>query len=150
MSTEEHNLQTLWHSHFPLSKAMGLSVISFQEHVLTTMSPLAANTNIHDTAFAGSLYAQQAMTAWGLLYLEIARAGLDASLIHADGEIKFHKTLTSDIYATSDFNGLEAHLDELAEKGKTRLTLEAQAGSGEPGSDPASTFVGTYVARLAQ
>ena len=77
MTNTEHlcaELQTLWHEHFPLSKAMGLEVVSFEDHVLTTRAPLSLNTNIHNTAFAGSLYAIEAMTAWGVLYLEIVSA----------------------------------------------------------------------------
>lgn len=139
------NLQTLWHDNFPLSKAMGLEVLSFNNHTLTTRAPLDLNTNIHDTAFAGSLYAIEAMTAWGVLYLEIQAAGLSASIIHAHGNINFAKTITEDIVAVSDFSGLAHHIDELAQTGKTRMSIDTSvAADGET----ASTFTGDYLARL--
>ena len=150
MTTDVENLQTLWHSNFPLSKAMGLTVVSYQQHRLVTRSPLELNTNIHNTAFAGSLYTQLAMTAWGLLHLEIVTAGLDASIIHADGKIDFHSTLETDIYAAGDFSDLSQHVQELQTKGKTRLNMTCVAGSDPDITEPSSSFSGTYLARLAQ
>ena len=138
-------LQSLWHENFPLSKAMGLTVVSFTDHVLTTQAPLLGNTNIHNTAFAGSLYAIEAMTAWGLLYLEIVDAGLHASIIHAHGDIDFTKTVNEDIVAVADFSTLTYHIDELAERGKTRLTIAAKVQTKD---GVASQFSGDYLARL--
>ncbi|MDG2278940.1 MAG: YiiD C-terminal domain-containing protein [Pseudomonadales bacterium] len=138
-------LQSLWHQNFPLSKAMGLTVVSFTDHILTTRAPLLPNTNIHNTAFAGSLYAIEAMTAWGLLYLEIANAGLHASIIHAHGDIDFAKTVNEDIVAMADFSTLTNHIDELAERGKTRLTIAAKVQTKD---GVASQFSGDYLARL--
>ena len=65
------DLQSIWDQSFPLCGAMGLTVVSFDNHLLTTEAPLVLNTNIHGTAFAGSLYAIEAITAWGALYLEL-------------------------------------------------------------------------------
>lgn len=137
-------LQTLWQVHFPLSKAMGLEVVSFADHCLTTRAPLSLNTNIHDTAFAGSLYAIQAMTAWGALYLEIARAGLSASIIHAHGEIDFAKTVNTDIIAACDFSDHAARIGEFQDTGKIRLTLTTEVSTSD---GLASAFSGDYLAR---
>jgi thioesterase domain-containing protein len=140
-------LQILWHAHFPLAKAMGLEVISFDAHRLTTRAPLVLNTNIHNTAFAGSLYAIQAMTAWGALYLEIERAELSASIIHAHGDIDFAKTVTTDIVAVCDFSDHLDRISELKTQGKTRVTLTTSVSASQ---GVASTFSGDYLARLAR
>ena len=148
MSNTEHlcqELQTLWHTHFPLSKAMGLEVLSYEHHVLTTRAPLSLNTNIHDTAFAGSLYAIEAMTAWGVLYLEIVSAELNASIIHAHGDINFAKTIQEDIVAQSDFSQLTHCIDELRDNGKTRMSISTQVYAKD---ELASEFKGDYLARL--
>ena len=139
------DLQTLWHENFPLAKAMGLAVVSYENHVLTTRAPLSLNTNIHKTAFAGSLYAIEAMTAWGVLYLEIAAAGLDASIIHARGEIEFAKTIEEDIVAKSDFSDLQHCIDELKNEGKTRMTINTEVVAVD---GLASKFSGDYLARV--
>lgn len=140
-------LQTLWHVHFPLAKAMGLEVVSFEAHRLTTRAPLVLNTNIHDTAFAGSLYAIQAMTAWGVLHLEIEKAGLSASIIHAHGDIDFAKTVSTDIVAVCDFSDHLDRITELNALGKTRVTLTTSVSASD---GVASTFSGDYLARLTR
>ncbi len=141
------NLQQIWQDHFPLSKAMGLRVAEYDGAKLTTSTPLHLNTNIHQTAFAGSLYAVQAMTCWGLLYLQLAAQGLDASIIRAHGNINFAKTVQEDIISTAKFSGHEAVLDTLDAKGKVRLEMTAEVIAA---GAVASSFTGTYLARLNQ
>ena len=142
-----HHLQLLWDENFPLAKAMGLTVVAYEDHVLTTRTPLALNTNIHNTAFAGSLYAAQAMTCWCLLHLELATLDIDASIIHADGQINFASTINQDIICQADFTGHESCLLEIQSQGRTKMTLKAAALVD---GAPASEFSGTYLARLAR
>ena len=143
-------LQTLWHTHFPLSKLMDVSVLSYEQHVLTTYTRLTPNTNIHNTAFAGSLYAIESLTAWGLLYLELKQAGFDASIIHASGRIDFVTPVHEDIVAITDFDGHERCFTDLAHAGKARLSLKTQVygASDAARTNPASHFEGLYVVRL--
>ena len=37
---------------------------------------LAANLNVHDTMFAGSIYSQCVLAGWGLIWLQLKEAGL--------------------------------------------------------------------------
>lgn len=138
-------LQDLWHHDFPLSKAMDMHVANFAGHVITTHTSLKPNTNTHGTAFAGSLYAIEALTAWGLLYLELAHAGLDGSIIHASGNIEFAKPVTEDIVATASFTAHGNAMDELRQTGKLRLQLVTEVIVEDA---IASRFEGLYVVRL--
>ncbi len=138
------DLQRLWHRDFPLSKTMDVRVASFADHVLTTRTSLTPNTNIHGTAFAGSLYAIEALTAWGLLYLELAQANLQASIIHASGNIEFARPVQEDIVARSSFDGHAGALDTLREQGRVKLTLATEVHAG---GELASRFEGVYIAR---
>ena len=138
-------LQNLWHQDFPLSKAMDMHVAGFADHVITTHTSLVPNTNTHGTAFAGSLYAIEALTAWGLLYLELAHAGLDGSIIHASGNIEFAKPVTDDIVATSSFVSHPDPMEELRQTGKLRLSLITEVAAE---GTVASRFEGLYVVRL--
>lgn len=144
------SLQDLWHEHFPLSRAMEVGVSSYMDHALTTRTRLAPNTNIHNTAFAGSLYAIESLTAWGLLYLELHAAGFDASIIHARGNIEFDSPIRDDIVAVSDFGDNQAIFAELRDSGKARLSLttRAYAAGDKDAAKPASQFEGLYVVRL--
>ena len=140
-------LQALWHDDFPLTRAMRIQVQDFDGDTLTTRTTLEGNTNTHGTAFAGSLYTAQALTAWSLLHLQLQQAGLDGSIIHGHAEIDFNTTVTQDIVVQASFSGHEHHLQTLHETGKTRLELTAQVVAEER---PASTFTGLYVVRLAR
>ena len=141
-----HDLQKVWDAHFPMARAMGVKVGTYDKHTLTTRTPLAGNTNIHGTAFAGSLYAIEALTAWGLLYLEIAMAGLDASIIHAAGSIEFAETVNGEIVAVSSLGEHTGAMAELAANGRIRLELTTEVIEN---GRVASRFRGDYAVRLA-
>ena len=141
------HLEALWHHHFPLSAAMDLRVTAYTDQTLTTQAPLQLNHNIHATAFAGSLYAMQSMTAWGLLYLACHLAGYPVSIIHAHGDIEFRQTVREDILATSTLTPDTTLFDDLANTGKSRLKLASQVHTPD---GLASEFVGDYAIRVVR
>ena len=63
-------LQDIWYEKIPLSKSMELTISSFDGVQLVTQARLEPNVNVHGTAFAGSLYAIQALTGWGMMHLQ--------------------------------------------------------------------------------
>ena len=139
-------LEDLWARDFPLTDAMRMQVESFSDHVLTTRSALEPNnTNTHGTAFGGSLYAIEALTAWSLLWLEMQSAGLSGSIIHARGNIEFMRTIREDIVAVADFSAHGEALEHLARDGKMRATLTTEVHAE---GELASRFEGEYTARL--
>ena len=140
------HLQSVWDANFPAAKAMGLEVVSFEDHVLTARAPLALNTNIHNTGFAGSLYTIQAMTAWGSIYLATKSAGMDAFIILARSEIDYAATVEEDLLATSDLTPHLSFLDQLRESGKARLDLTTHVHTEKSGQ--ASSFQGRYITRV--
>lgn len=144
----EKKLQQLWQDDFPLSNAMQIQVNNFSEHSLTTLMPLQSNTNTHGTAFAGSLYAAQALTAWGMLYLELASQQLDASIIHASGQIEFARPLEQDIAMVCTLPDAPAHMQTLRSSGKLRLSLSTTATGINQPDEIASRFSGDYLVRL--
>jgi thioesterase domain-containing protein len=138
-------LQTLWHTHFPIAHAMDVSVVSFADHTLTTQAPLQGNTNIHGSAFAGSLYSLEALTAWGLLYVELKLAGLDASIIHANANVDFATPVLGTLNAQSTLPGPDNLMQTLRATGKARVELKSELRSN---GQLASTFSGLYALRL--
>ena len=42
---------------------------------------LAANLNVRDTMFAGSIYSQCVLAGWGLIWLQLKEAGLGGILL---------------------------------------------------------------------
>ena len=84
-------LQAIWYKQIPLSQAMEMRIADFNGLALTTEASLAPNVNVHGTAFAGSLYAIQALTGWGMMHLQLALNTLDASIVIASGQINYAK-----------------------------------------------------------
>lgn len=125
---------------------MGMTAVSFSDHVLTTQSRLQPNnTNTHGTAFGGSLYAMEALTAWSLLWLEMRTAGLSGSIIHAHGSVDFLRTVREDIVAVADFSNHLGTLKTLARDGRVRTTLSVEIHAE---GELASRFEGDYTVRL--
>ena len=102
------NLQTIWHEQIPLSKAMDMRIESFADHVLTCRASLGPNVNVHGTAFAGSLYAVQALTGWGMMHLQLQLNALDASIVIANGNIDYANPVAEDIVVQCAFGEHEA------------------------------------------
>jgi thioesterase domain-containing protein len=124
---------------------MGIKPVSYTNQRLTTQTPLAGNTNTHGTAFAGSLYAIEALTAWGLLYLALWEREIDASIIHAKGNIDFASPVKEDIVAMTSLRGHESLFKTLGETGKARLTLTTEIVAA---GKTACQFSGLYLIRL--
>ena len=116
-------LEALWQSDFPLNRSMRLAVDDYQPGNIRTHAPLQGNTNTHGTAFAGSLYALQALSAWGLIWLELKTAEIDGSIIHASGDIKFHAPLLADIQIECCWSNAKQQLEQLAKTGRIKFEL---------------------------
>ena len=139
-------LQSLWHEQIPLSKAMDMRLISFEDNIMTTKSSLPPNVNVHGTAFAGSLYAIQALTGWGMMYAQLKLNGIDASIVIANGSIDYHKPVKQDIVASCDFGEHVEQMQTLQNTGKARFDLKCSVITN---SDViASEFKGNYAVRL--
>ena len=139
-------LQKIWNEDFPIAQAMQVRIVQYDGATLTTHAPLHGNTNVHGSAFAGSLYALQALTAWGVIYLQLAELGSQASIIHARGEIDFAKPITHDIETTCRFDPTIDLRGELESRGRSRFSLQSQVYSA---GEIASEFTGVYVVREA-
>jgi len=138
-------LQDIWYKEIPLSKSMELSIESFANNQLITRANLAPNVNVHGTAFAGSLYSVQALTGWGMMYLQTQMMGLDASILIAKGNIDYSLPVNQDIIAICQFDGYKSEIKSLLEDGKARFHLKCAVGLGD---SVASTFDGVYVVKI--
>jgi thioesterase domain-containing protein len=107
---------------------------------------LAPNVNVHGTAFAGSLYAVQALTGWGMMHLQLQLHELDASIVIANGQIDYAKPVAEEIVVSCSFAGQEAAMDTLQKSGKGRFQLTSEVHLSDGSS--AGSFSGLYAVRL--
>jgi thioesterase domain-containing protein len=142
-------LRDLWHARIPLSAAMELEPLHFADHALELRAPLHPNRNVHETGFAGSLYAAAVLCGWGLVHLELASAGLPGTVVVARAGIEYRRPVTGDFRCRCEVSGpvLEAALDALREEGRCRLelTVEVVVEGDEGGS--AARLTGSYAVR---
>lgn len=138
-------LTKVWYEEIPISGAMGVELESFEGNVLCVAADLGPNINLHGTGFAGSLYAINALCGWSMVHLQLQLRSLDASIVLADGRIKYARPVTERIVSVCDFGEQVSALDQLQETGKARFTLPAVIRSGDR---PAATFEGDYAVRL--
>jgi thioesterase domain-containing protein len=135
-------LERRWHLEIPISSAMGIKVQSFADEELTLRAALKPNVNVHGSAFAGSQFSLASLCGWGQLHMQLARRGLDASIIFVDGRIECLKPVRADMTARCRLTEEAAvALDGLAKAGRRRCRLSTRI---ESGGDLAATFTGTY------
>ena len=148
--TELHDLctdlQAIWYQQIPLSKAMDMRIVDFADNTLTCCASLAPNVNVHGTAFAGSLYAVQALTGWGMMHLQLQLHELDASIVISNGQIYYAKPVAEEIVVSCSFAGQEAAMDNLQKSGKGRFQLTSKVQLSDGSS--AGSFSGLYAVRL--
>ena len=139
-------LQAIWDKQIPLSQAMQMRIADFDGLALTTEASLAPNVNVHGTAFAGSLYAIQALTGWGMMHLQLALNTLDASIVIASGQINYAKPVAQDIRVQCSFGDHLAEMAKLRANGKGRFPLTCHVLLAD--GSPAGKFSGEYAVRL--
>jgi thioesterase domain-containing protein len=142
--TTPQQLQDIWHKEIPISKAMGIEIESYDGVELVVTAPLSANFNVHQTGFAGSLYAINALCGWGMVYLQLDQEKINADIVIADGQIKYQRPVSEDITAVCRFENHEAAMALLkcGKKARFNLTSSIQCA----GKD-AAVFTGVYAVR---
>ncbi len=139
-------LQSIWHTRIPISKAMGIQATGYDGETLRARAGLAENVNVHGTAFAGSLYAIAALCGWGITWLKLREAGLDGSIVIASGHIDYARPVAGDIEVACRFDADAqlAAMAKLRDTGKCRFELSVEIGAG------AALFNGNYAVRLEE
>ena len=75
----------------PISKVMGISVVSYDRESLTVAALLAPNINPHQSAFGGSLFSIAALAGWGLMQMKLSELLLDCNTVVMSGEVSYER-----------------------------------------------------------
>jgi thioesterase domain-containing protein len=133
------------HQQIPITRAMGVRVVSNDDNGLIVEAPVALNSNHLRTGFGGSINAVATLAAYGLLWLE-----LDDPAVHvvvAESSIRFLRPVRETIQAIClhpPASELAAFRAQFAAKQKARITLRVNVI--EQGQT-AAEFHGIFVAR---
>jgi thioesterase domain-containing protein len=130
----------------PLSRAIGITVASWDGRTVRLAAPLAPNVNHQDTAFGGSLSAAATLAGWSALWLLLDAHGMQHQVVIQDASIEYMHPVTADFTvecALPEVSTVERFLTTLRERDRARLGLVATVGS--PGRELVR-FQGRYVA----
>lgn len=147
MTNRLRELQETFYSEIPITKHLGVTVVSYNGEQLALRAPLEANINHKDTAFAGSLNALVTLAGWGLLWLILKEEELAAKIVIQDSTINYLLPVTRDfvaVCAKPDAAQLARFTTMLRRKGRARLELEAEIREE---NQLAVAFKGRYVAQ---
>lgn len=130
----------------PLSKALRFKLLAVDEQQCKGMGSLAANINIHGTAFAGSLYSLCTLTAWTFLNHNLQIKEAVAQVVLAQADIRYLRPIDCDIICECQFEepeDLPKLLTDISESGKGKLALKVNIHCG---NKIAVVFTGTFAA----
>jgi len=141
-------LEEVLHHDIPLTRDMGVKVISWQNHSLRLHLPLEPNINHKSTLFGGSLYCGAVLAGWGWLYLRLKEAGIDdGHIVIQEGQISYPLPVKTDGVAICDAPDdatWERFVKMYQRRGRARLSLPTRIVA--QGSDESAVeFVGQYV-----
>jgi len=144
VSTDLAEVESFLHRQIPLTLAMGVRLVRYDQGSLVLAAPLSLNHNHLGTAFAGSLNALATLAGYAFLWLELRER--PAHVVLRDSTISFRRPITSDLKAICRAPGaaeLASFHEEFSRKGKARLKLNVtieEAGAAHV------LFDGTFVA----
>ena len=128
----------------PITRAMGLHVVTDAAHGFAVEAPVALNYNHLQTAFGGSINAVATLAGYTFLWLELREAS--AHVVVAASSIRFLEPVRENIRATCveiDARKLEDFREQFRASGKARITLQVRV---EENGSVAAQFEGTFVA----
>lgn len=134
------------HEHIPLSKAMGVSVVSFEDDALTLQAPLGPNINHRQSVFGGSASALAILAGWALLHVRLCAEGLANRLVIQRNIMEYQRPIIGPFTARAMLEHPDRwkHFTAMLErKGKGRVTVSAVL---EHTDQVVGRFTGEFVA----
>lgn len=138
----DHHYQSM-----PPVAAMGLRIAGFDGQRLRLHAPLARHVNDKGCAFGGSLASLMTLASWGLVWLQLDAAGIEADIFVADSQVRYLAPLYADLAVEAVIapeSTWDAFVTTLRQKGRARAGLLATAELPDGGI--ATGFVARYVA----
>ena len=121
----------------PPVAAMRLAGAELDGDTLRLGTPLSAHVNDKGCAFGGSLVSLMTLAGWGLVTLQLARAGTPCEVFVADSRVRYLKPLFADLQAEAmlaDGAAWPAFHAELAQRGRAAVQIACRVRLPEGGN----------------
>ncbi|MCJ8169417.1 thioesterase domain-containing protein [Atopomonas sediminilitoris] len=130
MAQAARYLEAILHHDIPLTRAMGLKVLSWEARQLRLGVPLAANINHKSSMFGGSLYCAAVLAGWGWLHLRLHEAGIsDGHIVIQQGKVDYPVPALGDVISECSDPG-DAAWDKFVKvyqrHGRARINLHSR------------------------
>lgn len=139
-------LQQTLRREMPITAAMGIEVVDWNDERLTVRMPLEPNRNHQYSAFAGSLNALCTIVGWGTIFMLLQRDSLEGNIVIRRGKIRYLRPVrTPEFLATAlplDPDATGYFFDLLRSKGRSKIDIAVEI-TDEQG--PYVSFQGSYV-----
>ena len=135
-------LQATWYEKIPVTNALGVRIASFDGIALIVEADFDANINLHGTAFAGSLYAVNALCGWSMVHLQLTLADLPGSIVLVEGNIRYAAPVRESIVATCIWKD-QGEVIKALKGGKKKGRIEVTSTVEQDGQS-AACFEGRY------
>lgn len=139
-------LERTWYEEIPLTKALGVSIAGFDGTRLSVRADFESNINLHGTAFAGSLYAINALCGWSMVHLQLQMADLHGSIVLVEGKIRYALPVQGGILSACDFTDQQAGIAALGQ-GRKKGRFPTLCRIDQDGRE-AAVFEGAYAVLL--
>ncbi|MDG1732306.1 MAG: YiiD C-terminal domain-containing protein [Thalassotalea sp.] len=136
-------LKQSWHNTIPMAKAMQLQPSFYNRDELYVVADRAANINLHNTMFAGSIYTLATLTGWGWVQLLLNDNNLSADIVLADGNIRYIKPLNGEPLAKTSAKFASGKIAAISRGRKVRINVQVNVHDGD---NVVAEFHGKYVA----
>jgi thioesterase domain-containing protein len=134
------------HEHIPLSRAMGMRVVSVEENAVILQAPLAPNLNHQQSVFGGSAAALAILASWALLHVRLRAEGISERVVIQRNTMEYRHPIVGEFTARATLEHPERwrhFTTALARKGRARVTVSALL---EQLDRVAAIFAGEFVA----
>jgi len=108
--------QSLVHQTIPLTHYMQWRIEELNENKINASVPLQPNINIHQTGFAGSIYAGAMATGWTLLKFWCDSHHYSIYLVAAEASISYHAPVTDNFECRAEIDTQSAQYQKLLER----------------------------------
>ncbi|MCE0557286.1 bifunctional GNAT family N-acetyltransferase/hotdog fold thioesterase [Motilimonas sp. E26] len=135
-------LERVWAEQIPISEKMGITVYQYTGERFETRASLHANVNTKHAMFAGSIYSQATLTAWGLCWLKMKEQGFDGEIVVAKAEIAYRQPVTELPRAVILKDHIDGSFAGLKKGCKVKVKMTVSIISGEQN---AADFEGLFI-----
>lgn len=120
-------LEQLLHKEIPITKALAISIAHLSLNEIFVNAKFEANKNIHNTAFAGSIYTTATVAGWSLITNYLDEEQLPGAVVLASAEIKYKQPINGDIFAKCllpQKAAMQEFKSRLQKKGRAKIQLQ--------------------------